>query len=173
MYKNGFIFIVLLLLFYSGQIHCAAVFNSSVCFCRVVFSEHRFCLPSNKQQIATVFNKPPCHRWGKFSSNKMYSACFPTVITMWWRDKIFEFSLGLFAIPGCRLVSRLDRAKLTLARLISDRSLLPKMSFQESSRAADEDEAFYVQCRASYLSVFRSSLTNITSRQQLCRGKTT
>lgn len=45
------------------------------------------------------------------------------------------------------------------------------MSFQESPRAADEEEAFYIQCRAAYLAVFRSSLTNIASRQQLCRGK--
>ncbi|KAM9848300.1 EF-hand calcium-binding domain-containing protein 7 [Aulostomus maculatus] len=43
------------------------------------------------------------------------------------------------------------------------------MSFQESPRPADEDEAFYIQCRAAYLAVFRSSLTNIASRQQLCR----
>ncbi|XP_062280388.1 EF-hand calcium-binding domain-containing protein 7 [Scomber scombrus] len=44
------------------------------------------------------------------------------------------------------------------------------MSFQESPRAAaDEEEAFYMQCRAAYLAVFRSSLTNIASRQQLCR----
>uniref|UniRef100_A0A7N8X292 EF-hand calcium-binding domain-containing protein 7 n=1 Tax=Mastacembelus armatus TaxID=205130 RepID=A0A7N8X292_9TELE len=32
-----------------------------------------------------------------------------------------------------------------------------------------EEEAFYTQCRAAYLTVFRSSLTNITSKQQLCR----
>ncbi|XP_017275893.1 EF-hand calcium-binding domain-containing protein 7 [Kryptolebias marmoratus] len=43
------------------------------------------------------------------------------------------------------------------------------MSFQESSRPSDEEEAFYMQCRAAYLAVFRSSLTNITSKQQLCR----
>ncbi|XP_071342258.1 EF-hand calcium-binding domain-containing protein 7 [Trachinotus anak] len=43
------------------------------------------------------------------------------------------------------------------------------MSFQESPRPSDEAEAFYVQCRASYLAVFKSSLTNITSKQQLCR----
>ncbi|XP_044218419.1 EF-hand calcium-binding domain-containing protein 7 isoform X1 [Thunnus albacares] len=43
------------------------------------------------------------------------------------------------------------------------------MSFQESPRSADEEEAFYIQCRAAYLAVFRSSLTNIASRQQLCR----
>ncbi|XP_070764430.1 EF-hand calcium-binding domain-containing protein 7 [Enoplosus armatus] len=44
------------------------------------------------------------------------------------------------------------------------------MSFQESPRPSDEEEAFYVQCRAAYLSVFRSSLTNIASKQQLCRA---
>ncbi|KAE8293940.1 EF-hand calcium-binding domain-containing protein 7 [Larimichthys crocea] len=44
------------------------------------------------------------------------------------------------------------------------------MSFQESPRPSDEEEAFYMQCRAAYLSVFRSSLTNITSKQQLCRA---
>ncbi|KAM9358284.1 EF-hand calcium-binding domain-containing protein 7 [Symphorus nematophorus] len=43
------------------------------------------------------------------------------------------------------------------------------MSFQESPRPSDEEEAFYTQCRAAYLSVFRSSLTNIASKQQLCR----
>ncbi|KAM4548216.1 EF-hand calcium-binding domain-containing protein 7 [Odontesthes bonariensis] len=42
------------------------------------------------------------------------------------------------------------------------------MSFQESPRHSEE-EAFYMQCRAAYLAVFRSSLTNITSKQQLCR----
>uniref|UniRef100_A0A8C9ZKW5 EF-hand calcium-binding domain-containing protein 7 n=1 Tax=Sander lucioperca TaxID=283035 RepID=A0A8C9ZKW5_SANLU len=44
------------------------------------------------------------------------------------------------------------------------------MSFQELLRPADEEEAFYVQCRAAYLAVFRSSLTCITSKQQLCRA---
>ncbi|XP_047443026.1 EF-hand calcium-binding domain-containing protein 7 [Mugil cephalus] len=43
------------------------------------------------------------------------------------------------------------------------------MSFRESPRPSEDDEAFYVQCRAAYLAVFRSSLTNITSKQQLCR----
>uniref|UniRef100_A0A3P8ST22 EF-hand calcium-binding domain-containing protein 7 n=1 Tax=Amphiprion percula TaxID=161767 RepID=A0A3P8ST22_AMPPE len=43
------------------------------------------------------------------------------------------------------------------------------MSFQESPRPSDEEEAFYMQCRAAYLAVFRSSLTNIASKQQLCR----
>uniref|UniRef100_A0A1A7WZT4 EF-hand calcium-binding domain-containing protein 7 n=1 Tax=Iconisemion striatum TaxID=60296 RepID=A0A1A7WZT4_9TELE len=43
------------------------------------------------------------------------------------------------------------------------------MSCQESSRPSDEEEAFYMQCRAAYLAVFRSSLTNVTSKQQLCR----
>uniref|UniRef100_A0AAX7UHD5 EF-hand domain-containing protein n=1 Tax=Astatotilapia calliptera TaxID=8154 RepID=A0AAX7UHD5_ASTCA len=43
------------------------------------------------------------------------------------------------------------------------------MSFQESPRPSEEDEAFYMQCRAAYLAVFRSSLTNITSKQHLCR----
>ncbi|XP_029003390.1 EF-hand calcium-binding domain-containing protein 7 [Betta splendens] len=42
------------------------------------------------------------------------------------------------------------------------------MSFQESPRT-EEDEAFYAQCRAAYLAILRSSLTNITSKQQLCR----
>uniref|UniRef100_A0A665UKD3 EF-hand calcium-binding domain-containing protein 7 n=1 Tax=Echeneis naucrates TaxID=173247 RepID=A0A665UKD3_ECHNA len=44
------------------------------------------------------------------------------------------------------------------------------MSFQESPRPSDdEEEAFYMQCRAAYLAVFRSSLANIASKQQLCR----
>ncbi|XP_047231743.1 EF-hand calcium-binding domain-containing protein 7 isoform X1 [Girardinichthys multiradiatus] len=43
------------------------------------------------------------------------------------------------------------------------------MSFQEPSRPSDEDEDFYMQCRAAYLAVFRSSLANISSKQQLCR----
>ncbi|XP_069009263.1 EF-hand calcium-binding domain-containing protein 7 [Embiotoca jacksoni] len=43
------------------------------------------------------------------------------------------------------------------------------MSFRESPRPSDEEEAFYMQCRAAYLAVFRSSLTNIASKQQLCR----
>ncbi|XP_068599167.1 EF-hand calcium-binding domain-containing protein 7 [Brachionichthys hirsutus] len=42
------------------------------------------------------------------------------------------------------------------------------MSFQEPTRPSDEEEAFYKQCRAAYLAVFRSSLANITSKQQLC-----
>ncbi|KAL6108265.1 efcab7 [Pungitius sinensis] len=44
------------------------------------------------------------------------------------------------------------------------------MSFQESPRPSDEEEAFYVHCRAAYLSLFKSSLTNIASKQQLCRA---
>ncbi|XP_014845230.1 PREDICTED: EF-hand calcium-binding domain-containing protein 7 [Poecilia mexicana] len=43
------------------------------------------------------------------------------------------------------------------------------MSFQESTRPPDDDEVFYMQCRAAYLAVFRSSLSNISSKQQLCR----
>ncbi|XP_008404383.1 EF-hand calcium-binding domain-containing protein 7 [Poecilia reticulata] len=43
------------------------------------------------------------------------------------------------------------------------------MSFQESTRPSDDDEVFYMQCRAAYLAVFRSSLSNISSKQQLCR----
>ncbi|XP_054914116.1 EF-hand calcium-binding domain-containing protein 7 [Poeciliopsis prolifica] len=43
------------------------------------------------------------------------------------------------------------------------------MSFQESTRPSDDDEVFYTQCRAAYLAVFRSSLSNISSKQQLCR----
>ncbi|XP_051997037.1 EF-hand calcium-binding domain-containing protein 7 isoform X2 [Xyrauchen texanus] len=31
-----------------------------------------------------------------------------------------------------------------------------------------EEERFYIQCRAAYLSVFRSSLMNMTSKDQLC-----
>ncbi|XP_036970152.1 EF-hand calcium-binding domain-containing protein 7 [Acanthopagrus latus] len=44
------------------------------------------------------------------------------------------------------------------------------MSFQDSPRPSDEEEAFYMHCRAAYLAVFRSSLTNISSKQQLCRA---
>ncbi|XP_074524761.1 EF-hand calcium-binding domain-containing protein 7 [Halichoeres trimaculatus] len=44
------------------------------------------------------------------------------------------------------------------------------MSFQDSPRHSDEEEAFYAHCRAAYLAVFRSSLTNIASKQQLCRA---
>ncbi|XP_061884239.1 EF-hand calcium-binding domain-containing protein 7 [Entelurus aequoreus] len=44
------------------------------------------------------------------------------------------------------------------------------MSYLESSSApGDEDEAFYLQCRAAYIGVFRSSLANISSKQELCR----
>ncbi|XP_054645804.1 EF-hand calcium-binding domain-containing protein 7 [Dunckerocampus dactyliophorus] len=43
------------------------------------------------------------------------------------------------------------------------------MSYLESSQAPVEEEAFYLQCRAAYVSVFRSSLTNISSKQELCR----
>ncbi|XP_074491018.1 EF-hand calcium-binding domain-containing protein 7 isoform X2 [Sebastes fasciatus] len=44
------------------------------------------------------------------------------------------------------------------------------MSLQESPRPSDEEEAFYGHCRATYLAVFTSSLTNIASKQQLCRA---
>uniref|UniRef100_A0A8C4ILE1 EF-hand calcium-binding domain-containing protein 7 n=1 Tax=Dicentrarchus labrax TaxID=13489 RepID=A0A8C4ILE1_DICLA len=43
------------------------------------------------------------------------------------------------------------------------------MSLQEAPRPSDEEEAFYMQCRAAYLAVFKSSLSNISSKQQLCR----
>ncbi|XP_034035442.1 phosphoglucomutase-1-like isoform X3 [Thalassophryne amazonica] len=39
------------------------------------------------------------------------------------------------------------------------------MSFQQ----LENDEDFYLQCRAAYLSVFKSSLTNISSKHQLYR----
>ncbi|KAK7889924.1 hypothetical protein WMY93_025484 [Mugilogobius chulae] len=43
------------------------------------------------------------------------------------------------------------------------------MSIYDSPlRPTGENEAFYTQCRAAYLSVFKSSLTNISSKQQLC-----
>ncbi|CAL8254926.1 unnamed protein product [Merluccius merluccius] len=42
------------------------------------------------------------------------------------------------------------------------------MSFQASSQPLDE-ETFYLRCRAAYLALFKSSLTNIVSKQQLCR----
>ncbi|KAM6962886.1 EF-hand calcium-binding domain-containing protein 7 [Aplochiton taeniatus] len=34
---------------------------------------------------------------------------------------------------------------------------------------AAHEETFYMHCRAAYLTVFRSSLTNISSKEQLCR----
>lgn len=34
-----------------------------------------------------------------------------------------------------------------------------------------EEEAFYRSCRAAYLAVFKSSLENIKSKEQLCLGK--
>ncbi|XP_058494085.1 EF-hand calcium-binding domain-containing protein 7 [Solea solea] len=43
------------------------------------------------------------------------------------------------------------------------------MSLEDCPRPSDEEELFYTQCRATYLAVFRSSLTNISSKQQLCR----
>ncbi|XP_019731056.1 EF-hand calcium-binding domain-containing protein 7 isoform X2 [Hippocampus comes] len=43
------------------------------------------------------------------------------------------------------------------------------MSYLDSSEVADEEETFYMQCRAAFLSVFRSSLTNISSKKELCR----
>ncbi|XP_077440815.1 EF-hand calcium-binding domain-containing protein 7 [Vanacampus margaritifer] len=43
------------------------------------------------------------------------------------------------------------------------------MSYLVSPEAPDEEETFYMQCRAAFLSVFRSSLTNISSKQELCR----
>lgn len=51
--------------------------------------------------------------------------------------------------------------------------VLRNMSFQESPRTSEEEGAFYMQCRAAYLAVFKSSLTNISSKQQLCLGKLT
>lgn len=50
---------------------------------------------------------------------------------------------------------------------------LASMSSQESVRPSDETEAFYLHCRAAYLAVLGSSLTNISSKQQLCQGKKT
>ncbi|XP_061593227.1 EF-hand calcium-binding domain-containing protein 7 [Cololabis saira] len=43
------------------------------------------------------------------------------------------------------------------------------MSLQECPGPSDQEGLFYSQSRAAYLAVFRSSLTNITSKQQLCR----
>ncbi|KAM3876198.1 EF-hand calcium-binding domain-containing protein 7 [Diretmus argenteus] len=42
-------------------------------------------------------------------------------------------------------------------------------SSSQPCRAADAEETFYMQCRAAYLAVFRSSLTHIASKHQLCR----
>ncbi|XP_071984169.1 phosphoglucomutase-1 isoform X4 [Engystomops pustulosus] len=53
-------------------------------------------------------------------------------------------------------------SSLTNKRFPSDeRSESPKLP-------ANEEEAFYTSCRAAYLTVFKSSLDNITERQQLC-----
>ncbi|XP_077390552.1 EF-hand calcium-binding domain-containing protein 7 isoform X2 [Festucalex cinctus] len=43
------------------------------------------------------------------------------------------------------------------------------MSYLFTPETPDEEETFYMQCRAAFLSVFRSSLTNISSKQELCR----
>ncbi|KAL1022786.1 hypothetical protein UPYG_G00032320 [Umbra pygmaea] len=47
-------------------------------------------------------------------------------------------------------------------------SLQPSSSSVKMQKGTDEDN-FYMHCRATYLTVFKSSLTNITSKQQLCR----
>ncbi|XP_056133511.1 EF-hand calcium-binding domain-containing protein 7 [Lampris incognitus] len=44
----------------------------------------------------------------------------------------------------------------------------PPLGSQRCRRPGNE-ETFYVQCRAAYLAVFGSSLTNVGSKQQLCR----
>ncbi|CAL8309321.1 unnamed protein product [Lota lota] len=41
--------------------------------------------------------------------------------------------------------------------------------FSPASSQPLDEETFYLKCRAVYLAVFRSSLTSITSKQQLCR----
>lgn len=45
------------------------------------------------------------------------------------------------------------------------------MSLPASSPQPLDEETFYTRCRAAYLAVFKSSLTNILSKQQLCRGE--
>lgn len=46
-----------------------------------------------------------------------------------------------------------------------------KAMASESPRAKkSEEETFYVNCRAAYLTVFKSSLENIKSKEQLCLG---
>uniref|UniRef100_A0A673LXQ9 EF-hand calcium-binding domain-containing protein 7 n=1 Tax=Sinocyclocheilus rhinocerous TaxID=307959 RepID=A0A673LXQ9_9TELE len=43
-----------------------------------------------------------------------------------------------------------------------------QISHGSTPSARSEEERFYMKCRAAYLSVFRSSLVNMTSKDQLC-----
>lgn len=49
-----------------------------------------------------------------------------------------------------------------------------KSTLSESPRSKKfpltEEEIFYMNCRAAYLTVFKSSLDNIISKDQLCLG---
>lgn len=81
-------------------------------------------------------------------------------------------------VIGCRITVKVNNIspfafliRTTCANVANQP--LASMSVQESVRPSDENEAFYLHCRAAYLAVFGSSLTNISSKQQLCRGKQT
>ncbi|XP_062308926.1 EF-hand calcium-binding domain-containing protein 7 isoform X2 [Osmerus eperlanus] len=62
------------------------------------------------------------------------------------------------------------RTPTTLQNYLANLILVKRvMSGQKSQGHANDEETFYMHCRAAYLSLFKSSLTNITSKQQLCR----
>lgn len=131
----------------------------SFCFFGVGLREHRsvFCLPSNR-------SLPGQRR------------CFV-------RDVVDSGELHLsnesgVVLIGCRITVKVNNIwpfaflKRTTCANVANQPLA-SMSVQESVRPSDENEAFYLHCRAAYLAVFGSSLTNISSKQQLCRGKQT
>lgn len=80
---------------------------------------------------------------------------------------------------GCKTAVQADNIPTVCLPLCGQRVLtvasqpLASMSAQESVRPSDENEAFYLHCRAAYLAVLGSSLANISTKQQLCRGKQT
>lgn len=129
--------------------------NETICFFSVIIigAHQCVCLRSDRQQLSF-----PNHRcaW-----KRMFEAIFTQRNTSGYYtlrcDKEIPIRSPEFSARSqCRFVSKLEGEQ---------------MSSQDSSRVCDEEEAFYTHCRAAYLAVFRSSLTNIASKHQLCRGE--
>uniref|UniRef100_A0A8C8STD4 EF-hand calcium-binding domain-containing protein 7 n=1 Tax=Pelusios castaneus TaxID=367368 RepID=A0A8C8STD4_9SAUR len=51
---------------------------------------------------------------------------------------------------------------------LSNQKTIPSESSQAKKLQYSEEETFYMNCRAAYLAVFKSSLENIKSKEQLC-----
>lgn len=116
-----------------------------------------FCLPSNR----SLPGQRRCYIRDLVDSGELHLPSESRAVSTGGNTRVEVDNIRPFAFP----------ARTTCANTANQP--LASMSAQESVRPSDENEAFYLHCRAAYLAVLGSSLTNISSKQQLCRGKQT